>query len=109
MDKATNESWNGSSWTEVGDLNVAHRDPGGDGIITAALCFGGLEPAVTGKTETWNGSSWTEVGDLSTARFQLAGGGTNTAGLAFGGATPSSTAATEEFFLTSNSNRNNNG
>jgi len=99
--EALTESWNGSSWTEVADLNSARHDPGGSGTYTAGLVFGGdvIAPGVGGVTESWNGSSWTEVADLSTARSGVGGSGTNTLALAFAGATPSITAATEEFSL----------
>ena len=82
---ALNESWNGTSWTEVADLNTARNAGGAGGTSTAALCWGGATPSVTAVTEKWNGTSWTEVGDLNTARqgFPEAAG-TNTAALAIG-------------------------
>jgi len=95
------ESWNGSSWTEVNDMNTARKSNGGCGINTAALTFGGDLPGVTAVTESWNGTSWTEVGDLNTARFNIQGTGTYTLALAYGGQTPSNTAATEEWNGTS--------
>jgi hypothetical protein len=82
---AVNESWNGTTWTELGDLNTARRILGGVGINTAALAFGGLTTVDVGNTETWNGTAWTEVNDLNTVRNGLAGSGTNTVALAFGG------------------------
>ena len=93
------ESYNGTSWTELNDLNTARRVLGGAGLTnTAALAFGGnAAPGNVANTETWNGTSWTEVNDLNTARTGLAGSGTNTVGLAFGGATPTATGATEEW------------
>jgi hypothetical protein len=36
------ETWNGTSWTEVNDLNTARRIFGGAGTNTAALAFGGI-------------------------------------------------------------------
>ena len=84
------ESYDGSSWTEVGDLNVAKYLVKGTGTYTAALAIGGNTPApaATGQTETWNGSSWTEVNDLNTARQNMGGTGTTTASIAFGGNIP---------------------
>ena len=83
-----NESWNGTSWSEQNNLNTARENPGGAGIQTAALCFGGAAaPGNSAVTETWNGTSWTEVGDLNTARPYLGGAGSNTAALAIGGGT----------------------
>ena len=64
-----NESWNGTSWTEVGDLNTARQDLGGAGADnTAAIAIGGGTPDKTANNETWNGSAWTEVADLNTTR-----------------------------------------
>ena len=57
-----NESYNGSAWTELADLNTGRYAPGGAGSTTAALAFGGeTSPGKKDETETWNGSSWTEV------------------------------------------------
>ena len=58
------EIWDGSSWTEVANVNSARVESGSSGATsTSALLFaasGGND-----KTEFWNGSSWTEVGDLA--------------------------------------------
>ena len=91
------ESWNGTSWTTLGDLNQGREFLAGCGASnTAALAFGGDLPPNSALTESWNGTSWSETADLSTARRQLAGAGTNTLALASGG-TPPATGATEEF------------
>ena len=96
---AHNESWNGSSWTELADLNTPRYGVTGAGIATAALAMGGTQdPPVLAITESWNGSAWTETADLSTARNIGDGGaGTNTVGLCFGGFEPSRSNKTEEF------------
>ena len=74
---AITESYNGTSWTEVNDLNTARQALGGSGISnTAALAFGGTVPPDSAVTELWNGSNWTEVNDLNAARQSLAGSGT---------------------------------
>jgi len=79
------ETYDGSSWTEVGDLNTARaRNAGAGATQTAALSFGG-EVSNEGLTEIWDGSSWTEVGDLSTPRSGHTGTGTTTAALGSGG------------------------
>ena len=81
------ESWNGSSWTEVNNLNTG-RDNGvmGAGTTTSALYAGMAPPSSPGYTETWNGSSWTEVADLNSARrIGAACGADNEAALVFGG------------------------
>ena len=64
-----NESWNGSSWTEVGDLNSIRTYAAVSGTYTSAITGGGASPPGTNLTitESWNGSAWTEVADLNTA------------------------------------------
>ena len=50
------ESFNGSSWTEVNDLNAASSEAAGSGTATAALVFGGSGvPPPKAVTEIWNG------------------------------------------------------
>jgi len=95
---AETESYNGSSWTEVGDLNTARFVLAGAGTVTSALAFGGYDfnPNYTAKTESWNGTAWTEVGDLNTARYYISGTGpSNRDAIAFGGNSGSVTGATE--------------
>ena len=92
------EQFNGTNWTEVNDLNTGRREVTGDGIVTAALIFGGKAgTTIQAITEDWNGVNWSEVADLSTARELLGGAGTSTTALAFGGSTGSDSAATEEW------------
>ena len=95
----TTEVYNGSTWTEVGDMNTARWAGAGTGTQTAALNFGGGAgpPDLKDITESWNGSTWTEVADLNTARQNLAGCGITTASLCFGGALAQSSALHERF------------
>ena len=81
------ESWNGSAWTEVADLNSGGNASAGGGTNTSALCYGAERPAYNdGKNESWNGRSWTEVADLNTGRALFAGSGANnTVQIAAGG------------------------
>ena len=66
---AITESYDGTSWTEVGDLNTARNTLGATGSSTAALAFGGEDPGgPSSHTETWNGTSWTEITDMNQAR-----------------------------------------
>jgi hypothetical protein len=84
--RAFTESYNGTAWTEVNDLNTARYGLGGRGTTTAALGFGGTPGSGrAGETEKWDGSSWTESGDLATARYRLGGIGTQTAAIGAGG------------------------
>ena len=98
------ENWNGTSWTEVNNLNTSGYAMGssGQGTNTSALAFGrykpGTSPDIKSVTEDWNGVSWQEVADLNTARYALGSAGTATNALAFGGKTsPGDVAATEEW------------
>ena len=94
---AITESWNGSTWTEVGDLTTAvyYGGPACQGTNTATLCFGGSTPSGTANNQSWNGSSWTEVNNLNTARSYIFGIGTSTAALAAGGFTTTTVAINE--------------
>ena len=66
------ELWNGSSWTELNDLNTLRGSSGGTGTSTAALCAGGsAQPpsfASTTNVELFDGSSWTETTDMTNER-----------------------------------------
>jgi len=91
--KALNESWNGSSWSEEADMNVAKSY--GVGIATSnqsAISAGGLDWAPgssrnTPSNEEWNGSSWTEIAELNQGRGFLGGSslGSTTNTIVFGG------------------------
>ena len=81
------ETFNGTAWTEVADLNTAIQQASGAGISTSALNFGGGQgPPFSTECESWNGTSWTEVANINTARL-LAGarGLSNTSALMMGG------------------------
>ena len=83
------ESYNGTAFTEVADLNQARRNTGSAGADnTAGITFGGIHPSLPSDSalnESWNGSAWTEVGDLTTARQLITGTGTQTAALGIAG------------------------
>ena len=61
--QAISETYDGSSWTEVADLNTARRCQAGLGTQTAAIQAGGSPPTLS-ITESFNGTSWTEVADF---------------------------------------------
>ncbi len=53
--KTETESWDGTNWTEVSDLNTARYEFGGIGTQTAALAFGGATPpSKQDLNELWN-------------------------------------------------------
>ena len=91
------ESWNGSSWTSLADMNGVKNGLAGSGVQTSALGSGGFNysPNITNESESWNGTSWTLISSLNTARYLFGGSGNdNTAGLVWGGA-PSAIGNTE--------------
>ena len=89
------ETYNGSTWTELGNLVSGARDNlEGFGTTTAAIACGGYSnPPTSGRdsTESWNGSSWSETNNLNTIRYNFGSaiGSPSTAGLVFGGISPS--------------------
>jgi len=81
-----NESYDGTSWTEVGDMtNGRENFSGGSGTQTATIVYGAT-PA-SALVEQWNGTAWTEIADINTPRRYTANtpAGTTTAALAAGG------------------------
>jgi hypothetical protein len=98
---AVTETYDGTSFTEVNDMNTARYNLGSAsaGTQTSALGYGGSKSpsnAQTGETETWNGSSWTEVNDMNVAKGQLSSIGVQTSALAAGGTNGSSYYDTNE-------------
>ena len=86
------ESYNGSTWSEVNDLNQGRYEAGGGGTQGAALAFGGWAPGASDLTELWDGTCWAEVNDLNVGARGLGSCGSSTAALAMGGGrTPSET------------------
>ena len=103
------ETWDGSSWTETGDLNSTGGNAAGFGTTTAAIAAGrdpGGAPPYNNKAicESFDGSSWTEVNNMNTAREGSAGFGIQTNGIGTGGyvqPATAGTASTEEWDGTS--------
>ena len=97
---AETETWDGSSWTEVADLNAAKYGLGASviGSTSTAIVFGGQKsgsPNIA-DTETWDGTSWTEQNNLAQVRVTPSGSGTGaTSALAFGGNGPGPTRYTD--------------
>ena len=86
---ANTEQYDGSSWTELANLNTARNGYGGSGTLTAAGYAGGeipSNPYNTDAFELWDGSSWSETTEINTARRSIVGfGATNTASLVASG------------------------
>ena len=83
------EIYNGTSWSEDADLNQERSLIQAAGTVTAALAFGGGNPAppFLKLSETWDGTSWTATNPLTTGRVNAAGYGTTTAANTVGGET----------------------
>ena len=78
---ALNEEYNGSSWTEIAELNTGRNGAGNGANAEAAMLSGGYSGGGTANTEVYNGSSWTEVNDLNTIREGQQSAGTSTAAI----------------------------
>jgi hypothetical protein len=101
-DLTNTESWNGTSWTEVNDINSTRYGAlAGSGSQTDAINFWWKWSCCqSAATEYWNGTSWTEVNDIATATGEVgSGGSSSSSAIIFGGqaGTGSITAATEEW------------
>ena len=78
-------SYNGSAWSEVGNINTARSYVQGCGTQTSGIIAGGSAPPYSALAETWDGTSWTEVADLNTARANFSTFGTQTNAVGSGG------------------------
>ena len=96
--KALTEEWDGSSWTEVADMN-SNRSTRGFGTQTSLIAGAGnrgvssppTAPGYQNLVESWNGSAWTEVAEQnSNLSSRGTAGQSGTAGIVFGGITPTS-------------------
>jgi len=82
------EEYNGTSWTESGDLAQDSADVSGAGTQTAALAFA-FSSSPTTITQHYDGSTWTTVpGTLPTTQGQARGIGTQTAAISVGYGSP---------------------
>ena len=82
------ESYNGTAWTETGDLmNTARYGSAACGTQTATLCFSGnaVSPNATAITEEYNGSSWVVKNTMPTSKADGTGAGTTEAAKYYSG------------------------
>ena len=84
--RAQTEEWDGSSWTESGDLSTARFGIGqGIGTQTAALAYGGYTSTIVNSVEEYDGSSWTAGGAMPATNRIQGGFGIQTAGVSVAG------------------------
>jgi hypothetical protein len=92
------ELYNGSSWTELNDLNTVRDQLGSSGTSTSAIAAGGYDNTVLNSSESWNGTSWTSTPSLNQARYEPGSSGeSNTSALRFGGVDGPQRAETESW------------
>ena len=92
------EAYNGTTWSEVADLNTTRKNLMGAGTQTAAVGFGGYTNpgGFTDVTEEWNGSSWTNGNAMNRAKDSAGKAGIQTAALSVAGSgTPGVTILSE--------------
>jgi len=84
------EEYDGSTWTEITDVNAGRYDGAGVGAVApASLFITGYTPSGSvANTESYNGTSWTEVNDVNTARYNVSSFGTQTSAILGGGYVP---------------------
>ena len=91
---ANTQTFDGTSFTEVSDLNTARNGHGGAGTQTATLAYSGRTGPTSfiNNAESWDGSSWTNSPTPTiTARNNMGAAGTSTSALMFGGNGPTPT------------------
>ena len=91
-----NEQYNGSGFSEEGNLTTARMYSAGTGTVTAGLVTGGDQlpsPRYSVLVEEWNGTSWSEQNDIPQNK-NMGAAGPQTAAMIFGGSTPSATSDT---------------
>ena len=66
---ANTELFDGTSWSEVNNLNATKYAGSGVGSPTAGMSIGGYEPGgYTVNVESWNGTSWSEGTNTNAAQ-----------------------------------------
>ena len=83
--EASTETWNGTSWTEVNEMNTGRSGVGSFGTATSCIAASGYSGGFVENVEIWNGTSWTEINSMGTDGSNLSASGTTTAGLVFTG------------------------
>ena len=68
---AFTEVYNGSTWTEVNNLDEGVSGCASGGTATAGLCVSG--EGNPGGNQDWDGTNWTEAADMNSGRTELFG------------------------------------
>ena len=71
VDNNKTYEYNGSSWSEGGDMSEGVGYGGGGGIQTSAVSCGGYTGTVRSNCEEYDGSSWSTGGSLNTGRYNM--------------------------------------
>ena len=82
------ESYDGSSWSEVNNINTTRESMMSAGTPTAGIIYGGATypKGAVSCTEEWNGTNWSEVTNMNENRKNSGDAGdTSEAVLQFGG------------------------
>ena len=90
------EQYNGTSWTEIAEINTARYIIQNTGTVTAMLGSGG-QPH-NAKVESWDGTTWSETTDLGTAKSGGYGSGNSVSALYSGGNASPGNVANCEFW-----------
>ena len=86
------ERYDGTSWSEVGDLGAGRYMVAVAGTYTAAIGAGGYTPGGgsggRNLVELWNGTGWSETTELGSATYGAVASGTSTSAIVYGGSNP---------------------
>ena len=91
---ADNTSYDGTSWTELNNVNLGRTSMSGFGTKAAAVITGGYDGTVPApgayktNVEEWDGTNWTEVTNTPEVATETGSAGSQTAGIVFGGYSP---------------------
>ena len=91
------EKYNGSSWTEVNNLNAGRKEASGAGIQTSSLMVSGYDTGFINVVEEYNGTNWSEIAEVNAARGTMAGWGANAENAIIAGGNNSQTTAVESW------------
>ena len=93
------ETYDGTSWSEVGNTSNVRVEYGNswNGTATACIMARGAPGPIISAVESWDGTSWTALTAVPTAARGSMGAGTSTAAVIAGGYYPSNVVVTTTF------------